>query len=168
MRSSTSRSIMHRPVAKDVFYTPAAVAKTHISLLPHSAADLWLDPFRGKGSYYDHFPSENKDWAEIEEDRDFFAYEGKPDIICSNPPYSMIDRVLEASVALQPRIISYLLLHGALTPKRLEFLNAAGYGLTGIYITKVYSWYGMTEAYTFERGKENMAHVTYDRIVHRA
>ena len=167
MTSSISHSIKHRQVAKDIFYTPDAVAKKHISLVPSIDSDLWLDPFRGKGAYYDHFPSEVKEWNEIEEGRDFFTYEGKPDVICSNPPYSLIDRVLQKSVELRPRVISYLLLHGALTPKRLEFLNGAGYGLTGIYITKVYSWYGMTEAYTFEKAKENLALITYDRIVHR-
>jgi len=75
MTSSISHSIKHRTVAKDVFYTPEAVAKKHISLIHHTN-DVWLDPFRGKGIYYDHFPTESKQWCEIEDDQDFFTYQG--------------------------------------------------------------------------------------------
>lgn len=167
MSARISHSIKERTVAKDVFYTPQAVAETHISLIPSIDDDVWLDPFRGKGIYYNHFPTESKEWCEISDGRDFFTYQGAPTVICSNPPYSILDKVFEKSIELKPRIISYLLLHGAMTPKRMELFNDAGYGLTGIYITKVYQWYGMTEAYVFEKGKANVAHITYDRIVHR-
>ncbi|NBW38392.1 MAG: hypothetical protein EBR30_25885 [Cytophagia bacterium] len=119
MTSSISHSIKHRTIAKDVFYTPEAVAKKHISLISSTTNDLWLDPFRGKGIYYDHFP-ESKEWCEITDDRDFFSYDGKPDVICSNPPYSILDKVFQKSIDLQPRIVSYLLLHGAMTPRRIE------------------------------------------------
>lgn len=165
-RSSISRSIKQRTVARDVFYTPEAVAKKHISLIPHSDNDTWLDPFRGKGVYHDHFPTESKDWCEIEDGRDFLTYEGTPTVICSNPPYSILDEVFKKSFALQPRVISYLLLHGAMTPRRMEMFNEAGYGLVGIYTTKIYKWYGFVEAYTFEKGKPNVASIVYDRIVH--
>lgn len=167
MTSSISHSIKHREIAKDVFYTPEAVAKKHISLIPSINTDIWLDPFRGKGIYYDHFPTESKEWCEITDGNDFFEYRGNPDVICSNPPYSLLDKVFQKSIELQPRIISYLLLHGAMTPRRIEMFNEQGYGLTGIYITKVYKWYGMAEAYTFEKGKSNTATISYDRIVHK-
>lgn len=167
MTSSISHSIKHREVAKDVFYTPEAVAKKHISLIPSMDKDIWLDPFRGKGIYYDHFPTESKEWCEITDGNDFFTYQGTPNVICSNPPYSLLDKVFQKSIELQPRVISYLLLYGAMTPRRMELFNEAGYGITGMYITKVYKWYGMTEAYTFEKGKPNIATISYDRIVHR-
>lgn len=167
MTSTISHSIKHRSVAKDVFYTPEAVVHKHLSLISVEPNDTWLDPFRGKGVYCDNFPTESKDWCEIEDGKDFFSYEGKVDIICSNPPYSLLDKVFHKSIDLQPRVISYLLLHGAMTPRRMEMFNEAGYGLTSIYMTKVYKWYGMAEAYTFEIGKPNMALITYDRIVHK-
>ena len=168
MASKISHAIKHRSIAKDVFYTPKEVAEKHISLISLAGADVWLDPFRGKGIYYDNFPTESKDWCEITDGKDFFSFEGKVEVICSNPPYSLLDKVFEKSIELQPRVISYLLLHGAMTPRRIEMFNKAGYGLTSIYITKVYNWYGMTEAYTFEKDKPNMASVTYDRVVHKS
>lgn len=169
MSSSTSHSIKHRKKPKDVFFTPTAVANTHIGLISSNDTELWLDPFRGSGNYYSQFPTQNpKDWCEITEGKNFFDFHNKVDVICSNPPFSCIDSVLEKSIELKPRIISYLLLHGSMTPKRLERLNNAGYGLTHMYICKVYTWYGMAEAYVFEQNKDNShCSITYDRIVHR-
>jgi len=168
MNPQTSHDIKHRAEAKDVFYTPAAVAKTHIQSIETLPDDVWYDPFRGKGVYYDNFPTENKEWAEISEGRDFFEELAFPDVICSNPPYSCMDRVLQRSVELNPRVISYLLLEGKMTPKRIEFLNQNGYGMTGMYMCKVFTWYGMAVAYTFTRGAENKPTLIYDRVVHRA
>lgn len=168
MSSSISHAIKHRPSPKDVFYTPAAVVETQLSHIAHEPTDVWYDPFYGEGAYFDKFPTENKVWTEIAKGKDFFAFDGAPDIICSNPPYSMIDAVLAKSVALGPRVISYLLLHGAMTPKRMEFMKAAGYGLTAIYTCKVFKWYGMAEAYTFTRGAPwDRCAIHYDRTVHR-
>ena len=168
MSSSISHSIKHRASPKDVFYTPEAVVRTQISMIPVKDDDVWFDPFYGAGVYFSNFPTESRVWTEIEKGKDFFAYEGKVDVICSNPPYSMIDAVLKKSVELGPSVISYLLLHGAMTPKRMEFMKAAGYGLTGIYTCKVFKWYGMAEAYTFTKGAGwDSCKIVYDRIVHR-
>lgn len=178
MSASQSHAIKHRNTAKDVFYTPDAVAKAHIASIrtEHLATDIytpfiWLDPFKGSGAYYNNFPTDaphNKVWCEIADGIDFFNYTFQPDVICSNPPYSMIDKVLEKSVALKPKIISYLLLHGSMTPKRIDYMKSAGYGLVGIYTCKVYKWYGMAEAYTFELGAGmDNCRIRYDRTVHR-
>jgi len=169
MNSQISRKIKERAHPKDVFYTPLSVVKKHIASLDAGPEDIWLDPFAGKHIYYDNFPSDNKDYAEITEDKNFFDYDKKVDVICSNPPYSCIDKVLEKSVALQPRIISYLLLEGKMTPKRIEYMNQNSYSLTGMYMCKVYSWYGMAVAYTFTKmtKPDNICQVEYDRIVHR-
>lgn len=170
MNPTTSHAIKHRAQPKDVFYTPEAVAKTHIDSIETFPEDIWLDPFAGKGIYFDNFPTEMKDSCEITEGTDFFAYEPdfQVDVICSNPPYSCLDEVLEKSVKLNPRVISYLLLEGKLTPKRIEYMNTHGYTMTGMYMCKVFKWYGMAVAYTFTKGAiENQVQFIYDRIVHR-
>jgi hypothetical protein len=170
MNSTISHSIKHRAKPKDVFYTPELVAKTHIQSIHSTPDEVWLDPFAGKGIYYDNFPRETKDYCEIEQGIDFFTYapDFQIDIICSNPPYSNLDDVLKKSVELNPRIISYLLLEGKMTPKRIEYLNANGYSMTGMYMCKVFKWYGMAVAYTFTKGAiDNKVELIYDRIVHR-
>ena len=168
--SAISHSIKHREEAKDVFYTPLAVAKTQIESIDARPGDRWFDPFAGKHVYYDNFPTKKKDYTEISEGKDFFAYDKEVDIICSNPPYSIMDAVLKKSVELNPRVISYLLLEGKMTPKRIEFMNEHGYSMTGMYMCKVFKWYGMAVAYTFTKVKgkpTNEVKLIYDRIVHR-
>ena len=168
MSSKISHSIKHRTTAKDKFYTPQTVAKTHIQLINHKPDDIWLDPFYGGGVYYNNFPTHNKDYTEIRMNKDFFTYNNKVDIICSNPPYSIIDNVIKKCIELKPRVISLLLLYGAITPKRMELLKDNHYGLVSLYTCKVFSWYGFAEAYTFELHKswDNVS-VSFDRIVHR-
>jgi len=169
MNATRSTKIKNRTIPNDTFYTPTLVAKTHINSIHTITGDKWLDPFYGKGVYYDHFPvpENQRSFTEISLDKDFFEYTKPVDIICSNPPYSIIDRVITKSIDLNPRIISYLLLEGKLTPRRIKLFNDNGYGLTGMYICKVFNWYGMSVAYTFTRGCENHANITYDRIVHK-
>jgi hypothetical protein len=168
MKPSTSHAIKHRKTAKDVFYTPTAVARTHIASIASEPGDIWYDPFAGQKIYYNNFPGEHKLWTEISEGKDFFTFQEHVDIICSNPPYSMIDAVLDKTIALNPRVFSYLLLEGKMTPKRLELINKAGYGMTGMYMCKVFAWYGMAMAYTFTKGADNNPKLIYDRVVHRS
>lgn len=169
MNALVSHKIKHRSSAKDVFYTPKDVAVTHISQIKIKEDDVWYDPFYGKGIYYENFPSScRKLFSEISLGKDFFKFTEKVDVICSNPPYSILDRVLEKCVELNPRVISLLLTYGALTPKRMEFMQSKGYGLTNIYTTKVFDWYGMTQAYTFVKGADwDSCKIVYDRVVHR-
>lgn len=169
MNSQTSHAIKQRQEAKDVFYTPITVVQKHLSLIESNETDVWYDPFAGKNIYFNNFPTKKKFCSEISRGTDFFKFNLPIDIICSNPPYSIIDKVLEHSVSLKPRVISYLLLEGKMTPKRLEFMNNSGYSLTSQYICKVWSWYGMAVAYTFTKMEkpDNLCKVVYDRIVHR-
>jgi len=71
------------------------------------------------------------------------------DIICSNPPYSVVDKWLAQTVKHNPIIISYVLAVHALTPRRLEQMNIAGYFLEDMTICKVFKWYGMTALCTW-------------------
>jgi len=172
MTSTISHAIKHRTSAKDVFYTPTAVAQRHIKITSKYAKPdaVWFDAFRGRGVYFNNFPKNDKnDWCEITENRDFFGCDVTPDVICSNPPYSCIDKVLQKSIELNPKVISYLLGHGALTPRRMKLMNDAGYSLKHLFITKVFQWYGMSECIVFVKEDTvlNQALVEYDRIVHR-
>jgi hypothetical protein len=164
MKSSISTKIKQRTTPNDVFITPPKLAKVGISMIDCKESDIWFDPFKNDGSYYNQFP-ENfpKKWCEILEGKDFFDFDEPIDIISSNPPYSMIDEVLSKSVELKPRVIQYLLGINNLTPKRLEFMENNNYGLTKIHLCKVFKWYGMSCIFQFEKGQKSI--ITYDRIV---
>jgi hypothetical protein len=168
MTSTSSHVIKQRTVAKDVFYTPLTVVKNHLDLIESKPTEIWYDPFYGKGIYYNNFPTENKVFTEIAMGRDFFSWNDKVDLIVSNPPYSILDEVLKHSVELKPRIISYLLREGSITPKRMEYMKSQGYGLISIYTCKVWRWYGMSQIFTFEKdAKWDSCKILYDRTVHR-
>jgi len=165
MSSSISHNIKKRDTANDIFITPLELSKKQIDMIEYTENDIWYDPFKNSGSYYNQFPNENKVWTEILENKDFFEFNEKVDIICSNPPYSILNKVFEKSIELKPRVISYLIGVGNLTNRRIELMNNNGYGLTKMYWTKVFKWYGMSCIVVFEKDKENMEGFGYDRKV---
>lgn len=164
MKSVISTKIKQRAIPNDIFITPPKLAKTAIDMIDYNENDIWLDPFKNDGSYYNQFPN-NKKWCEILENKDFFDFDEPVDIICSNPPYSCIDKVLLKSVELKPRVIQYLLGINNLTAKRLEFMEKYNYGLTKIHMCKVFKWYGMSCIFQFEKDKKSI--ISFDRNVWR-
>jgi len=169
MSSKISHSIKARENPKDVFITPNKLAIKHIEIcqsFSNNNLDKWLDPFKNSGNYYNNFKTNNKDWCEILQGIDFFLYNKETDIICSNPPYSCIDKVLKKSIELKPKIISYLLAFHGLTTKRMELMEKAGYKIKNIFLTKVYQWYGMSAIITWVKTSEDSI-INYDRTVWR-
>jgi len=165
--TSISHKIKQRDNPKDVFYTPDTLVKEHLDLIKEytNPNDKWVDPFYGEGIYYNAFTTENKEYTEIALGKDFFEYKTNVDVIVSNPPYSMIDKVLEHSVSLDPRVISYLIGMGNLTARRIEYMNQQGYGLVKLHLTKVFKWYGMSFIVVFVKEKTNC--ISFDRKVHK-
>lgn len=152
---------------KDRFYTPQTLVALHVEkvMMFANPDDLWLDPCSGDGRYLRAFPTSNKEWCEIDAGVDFGDYEGEVDVICSNPPYSMIDMWLEKSVSLNPKTISYLLAFHSVTARRLERMEQWGYGLVDFHLTKVFQWYGMSVIATWVKDGDSV--LSYDRVVHR-
>jgi hypothetical protein len=166
MFNNIATNIKGRETARDVFYTPPSLAKMHIDKTKEYSEpnDIWFDPFKGKGVYYDNYPTENKVWTEISEGRDFFAFTGACDVICSNPPYSIINEVLEQSIKLQPRIISLLIGSYHFSPKRLEILENSGYGCIKVVLMKVHDWFGVSTICIFKKGAKSV--VDFDRTIY--
>lgn len=82
----------------DKCMTPPDIAEMLIGLLPIKRGQTLLDPFKGKGAFYNHFPDGTiVSWCEIDEGSDFFACQAKFDWLISNPPYSIFDAVLDHS-----------------------------------------------------------------------
>lgn len=165
MNTTTATNIKQRLKPNDVFITPLPLAKKQIDMIEFRPDEVWYDPFKNSGSYYNQYPTENKEWSEILEDRDFFTFDKKVDVICSNPPYSFIDKVLYKCIELNPRVISLLIGVNNLTARRIEIMNENGYGLKKIHMCKVFKWFGMSFVVQFERGEENC--ISYDRVVWR-
>ena len=152
----------------DCYYTPETLVDIHLAIIqPLTIPDkLILEPSRGLGAYYDkflhYFPKNQYAWCEIADGRDFFEYEGEPegatppsqpqprpqaelpDIIITNPPFSLLSKFIQKSISLKPRIISFLLNAYAVTPCRIRDFNAAGYYLVKYHMTRVDKWFGVS------------------------
>lgn len=119
--------------ANDKIYTPVETAKTIISKF-----ELYgkvLDPFKGDGAFYNNLPDNvEKDWCEIDLDKDFFEYNEKVDWIISNPPYSIFGPVIEHSMEIADNIV-YLIPLNKLTSSftRVKQLYDFG-GIPYIYL----------------------------------
>ena len=160
MSSIISHKIKSRKNANDVFITPLELAKSHIELHDVIEGEIWLDPCKNNGSYYNQFPSNvKKDYCEILENKDFLTYEGKVDVIVQNPPYSMLDVWFKKCIELNPRSFSMLIGVGNLTARRVEWCENAGYGITKLRMLKVYKWYGMSYIVVFEKNKESIMQI---------
>lgn len=167
-------NIKNREIPVDVFYTPLSVVLKHVNavnaicdVFPDKRDFVWFDPFKGKGVYLDNFPTEKKEWAEIEEGVDFFTFEKPVDVICSNPPYSCITQVLEKCVNLKPRIISLLFNCLHMSPKRLELLKKNNYGLVHMFYFNIRKWFGSTIAFTFVFGADSKhCEIEHDNFNH--
>ena len=173
MKSLTSDNIKKRDTPKDVFYTPQSLVNIHLDLVKPYIEDgnKILDPFFGQGIYYNNYhlfftKNNTFDYTEIALGKDFFEYTNQVDVIVSNPPYSMIDKVLEKSISLNPHTISYLIGYGNLTTKRIEYMNKHGYFLVQFHLTKVWKWYGMSCILIFSKTAISNC-ISFDRIVHR-
>lgn len=121
----------HKP--NDMITTPIEISKQVIDMF--NLYGKVLDPFKGSGSFYDQFPdSVIKDWCEINEGRDFFDYVDRVDWIISNPPYSILDDVLDHSFMLADNIVYLLPLSKVVSSMgRIRKINNYG-GVPYIYI----------------------------------
>jgi len=163
---NSGHKIKYRLSPQDKFYTPPELASSLVPIVPASRSDSFFDPFRGKGAFYDAFTGHESGWAELDEGLDFFdTPPNQWDWLISNPPYSNLDDVLEASCSIAKKGFAYLLLGHALTPRRLERIGELGFGLTSIHLCKVFKWYGISAFCVFEKGKKHI--INYDRKVWR-
>jgi len=184
MSSTSSHLIKGRKNAKDIFITPKALAKMHIDMIPdeYIQDSVWLDPCANSNIYYDQFPkgvitkhryeilegtnfldSIFKKSVDSEFDDDMSLLYQSPYVICSNPPYSILDDWFKKTIELNPDCFSYLIGIGNLTARRIEWCEKAGYGLTKMKMLKVKSWYGMSIIVVFEKNKPSI--MTIDRKV---
>jgi len=174
--NKTADKIKKRNNAKDVFYTPLPLVKKHLEYVKQYVkdGDIIFDPFFGTGNYYntynEYFKNNTFEFTEISMGKDFFDFhiKDKPiGAIISNPPYSIIDKVLEKSVQLNPRIISYLIALHNLTTRRIEYMNKNGYTLVSMKMMKVNEWFGMSAIVVFiDSNICNHNCIDYDRTIY--
>ena len=143
MSAKISASIKKRDKPKDVFYTPLALVEEIMPKIVYKEGDILFDGFYGKGVFYNNYPDDVvKVWTEISMDKDFFEHDEEVDYCYSNPPYSMINKVLEHTTKICRKGFGYLFHFHSLTHSRLRKLEEKGFYLRKLHICKVDKWYG--------------------------
>jgi hypothetical protein len=95
-----------------------------------------LDPCKGVGAFYDHFPTDcQKDWCEITEGRDFLIYDFggiKFDWTIGNPPWSLIRPFLKRAMEVSDNVVFLCLVNAFFMKARLRDMADAGFGIKEI------------------------------------
>jgi len=98
------KGLKTKRIPNDDILTPIEISKKIIEMF--KIEGIILDPFKGEGSFFNQYPNHiKKDWCEIKEGKDFFKYRKRVDWIISNPPYSILDEVLEHSFEIADNIV---------------------------------------------------------------
>ena len=116
---------------KDIVMTPEYLAKDIIE--HYKPEGLILDPSRGTGAFYDNFKTDNKDWCELGEDKDFLTYTKKVDWIITNPPWSKMQLFLEHGMKISDNIVYLTTINHYTTKRRIREMRSCGFSVKEIY-----------------------------------
>ena len=92
-----------------------------------------LDPSRGEGAFYDNFNTDDKDWCELAENKDFLTYNQKVDWIITNPPWSKMREFLEHGMKISKNIVYLTTINHYTTKRRIRDMISAKFSLKEIY-----------------------------------
>tara|TARA_R110002050_G_scaffold275965_1_gene421122 strand:+ start:32 stop:592 length:561 start_codon:yes stop_codon:yes gene_type:complete len=151
-------------VEKDnsIVMTKETMAQYLISLVEYEEGDVWLEPCRGDGAFYNNFPDDiQKDWCEINEGRDYFDYDGEVDITISNPPFVprklFVEFTNKAMSSTRKNI--YWLVNisclNSLTPRRLDAWKQKNWFVERLHIVQDKRWFGRYVFIKFGRNHNN-------------
>lgn len=184
--SNIADNIKKREEPKDVFITPLKLAKFAIDMIntkikesaESSIPFVWCDYCKNSGAFYNQYPENyRKEYCEILEGKDFFKYnfikknEDEELILCSNPPYSILDKWFQKCIDLKPKYMSFLIGNNNLTAKRMELFEDNGYDIIHLHYCKVFKWFGMSNIILLKRNDFNIQgakwnqEITFDRVV---
>ncbi|MPQ95267.1 hypothetical protein F8R15_15755 [Thioclava sp. JE_KL1] len=110
--------------------TPPDLAKAIIEHFSHAMAGRVLDPSRGEGAFFDHFPDNlERHWCEISEGRDFLSWADQVEWVVTNPPWSELRAFTHHAMQVSENIVWLAPLTNLTTKARLRDLKEAGFGI---------------------------------------
>tara|TARA_Y100001973_G_C5178972_1_gene323702 strand:+ start:337 stop:915 length:579 start_codon:yes stop_codon:yes gene_type:complete len=146
---------------QDKKYTNPELAKKLINLVDIKKHHILLDPFRGRGAFYDNFPEKNhKYWCEIDDGVDFFDFDKKVHWVITNPPYSCINKVFDHLIKICDEGFALLLGMINLSVKRIKYLETNGFFITKIHLVRVRGWFGTSCFVVWRKNKKPI--LSYD------
>jgi hypothetical protein len=139
----------------ELHQTPKELAKDLIAQLQLSIDDRVVEPFKGEGAFYDAFPAYvSKDWAELEQGKDYRELTADYDWVITNPPFRLDTGgkrvnsfwfLLDYYSQRAKKGIAFLgndRCFSSLTPRRQALLKDRGWKITKIIVCSVKKWRG--------------------------
>jgi len=147
--------------------TPNECAKDLLQFIPLQPNDRVLEPFKGEGAFYNNFPAfVQKDWAELEQGKDYTDISGEYDWVITNPPFRLetgTKRVnsfwflLDYYTQRAKKGIAFLSndkCFQVLTPRRMLLLQQRGWSITKVVVCSVKKWRGRYFFFILEKDKQ--------------
>jgi len=135
--------------------TPVELCKILIDQVPLIDGDRVIEPFKGEGNFYNHFPDfVEKDWSEITQGKDYKDYDKEFDWVITNPPFKLDSsikrensffKLLKFYMTKAKKGIAFLgndNCFSTLTPKRLKEMNNDGWFIHNIHCCSIKKWRG--------------------------
>lgn len=135
--------------------TPEQAAKDLLQFVSLQPGDKVIEPFKGEGAFYNNFPTYvQKDWAELEQGKDYTDISGEYDWVITNPPFKMdtgSKRVnsfwflLDYYTQRAKKGVAFLgndTCFSTLTPKRMNLLHERGFHITKVVVCSIKKWRG--------------------------
>ena len=116
---------------KDIVMTPEYLAKEIIE--HYNPSGVILDPSRGTGAFYDNFQSDEKDWCELAEEKDFLTYDKKVDWIITNPPWSKMRDFMLHGMKVADNIVYLTTINHYTTKRRIREMRENNFAIKEIY-----------------------------------
>ncbi len=148
--NNSCNKIKYREKANDKIYTPINLAKIMIDLCEIKNNDIVLDPCRGKGAFYNNLPKCKKYYCEIDENKDFFDWDKKVDLIIGNPPYSLWNKWIEHTMKYCNKFC-YIFGFLNFMPERIDLILNEGFKIKKMILCKVAWWFGQSIIVLFEK-----------------
>lgn len=157
-------------VNTDIIYTKDDMGKYLLTLIDFNNGDVVMEPCRGKGSFYNNFPSytDNR-WCEISDGIDYLGQNQIVDFTISNPPFAprklFWDFHLHAMKTTRKEIW-WLINMGSLnvfTPNRIEIMDNYNWFIQKFHIVTDKRWFGRYVFVQFTREQNDL--LTYTKKV---
>jgi hypothetical protein len=149
----------------DKHYTPLALARFLVELVPVASTDRVIDPAAGASrAFLQCFPTRRRMHCEMDEGSDFLAAPLAYDWAITNPPYHLLWAYIDKASREASKGFAFLVnINGinTLTPKRLELLRQRQFHLRHLHVCQVKRWFGRYYFYVFVK-RPGACRLTWD------